>query len=148
MKTTRGLTLMSLLIAVALAGLAVWGCGGQQATQEEAGTEATSGAEDAGGEQPATADTEVSLARGNEIYQQRCAMCHGEGGKGDGPAGAALEPKPRDHTNAAYMGTLSDEEITNVILNGKGTGMPAHKGMLTDAEVQSLILKVRSLSQQ
>lgn len=147
MKTTRALTVMSLVVMVALTGLVLWGCGGQQAAQEGAGTEATGGTEASGGE-PAAADTEVSLARGNEIYQQRCAMCHGEGGKGDGPAGAALDPKPRDHTDAAYVSTLTDEGIENVILNGKGTGMPAHKGMLTESEVKSLVLKVRSLSQK
>ncbi|MEO8603407.1 MAG: c-type cytochrome [bacterium] len=35
------------------------------------------------------------------IFKSRCTMCHGPGGKGDGPAGAALNPKPRDMTDPA-----------------------------------------------
>ena len=40
-----------------------------------------------------TAD-EVSLERGAELYATNCASCHGDGGMGDGPIGAALDPAP------------------------------------------------------
>lgn len=33
---------------------------------------------------------------GAKIFSQNCAMCHGNEGKGDGPAGQALNPKPRN----------------------------------------------------
>ena len=33
-------------------------------------------------------------AKGKESYNQICAMCHGETGKGDGVAAASLDPKP------------------------------------------------------
>jgi len=33
---------------------------------------------------------------GQKIFSQNCAMCHGTEGKGDGPAGMALNPKPRN----------------------------------------------------
>lgn len=38
------------------------------------------------------------LASGKAIYQQNCSACHGSGGRGDGPAAAALSPRPRDLT--------------------------------------------------
>jgi len=44
---------------------------------------------------PVPADGQ-SVARGKEIYAKNCADCHGAAGKGDGPKGADLEPKPRD----------------------------------------------------
>ncbi len=37
------------------------------------------------------------ISKGKELYQQNCASCHGDEGQGDGPAGAALNPPPRDY---------------------------------------------------
>ena len=36
---------------------------------------------------------------GKKLYSTYCLGCHGENGKGDGPAAAALPVKPADHTN-------------------------------------------------
>ena len=48
-------------------------------------------------------------AAGKEIYEQYCALCHGPEGKGDGSLSANLDPKPRNHTDGAYMNALSDD---------------------------------------
>jgi caa(3)-type oxidase subunit IV len=40
------------------------------------------------------------LAHGKELYSQNCVSCHGAAGQGDGPAAAALNPKPRNFTVA------------------------------------------------
>lgn len=39
---------------------------------------------------------EDMVKHGKKVYAQNCAMCHGDSGKGDGPAGAGLNPKPRN----------------------------------------------------
>jgi mono/diheme cytochrome c family protein len=39
------------------------------------------------------------LAKGKNIYTTTCISCHGEGGKGDGPSGSALNPKPQNFTS-------------------------------------------------
>ncbi len=36
------------------------------------------------------------VKKGEQIYKTNCMVCHGEKGDGNGPAGAALNPKPRD----------------------------------------------------
>jgi caa(3)-type oxidase subunit IV len=40
------------------------------------------------------------VAHGKELFHQQCATCHGNEGKGDGVAAAALVPHPRNFTAA------------------------------------------------
>ena len=40
----------------------------------------------------------TSAASGKEMYKSYCASCHGENGKGTGPAARALKATPRDLT--------------------------------------------------
>ena len=91
------------------------------------------------------------VAAGNVKYQQLCASCHGASGKGDGPAAKALNPKPRNHTDANYMKTISDEYIAKItklggVAVGKSPLMPPWGGVLSDADVQNLVAFMRSLA--
>lgn len=38
---------------------------------------------------------------GRALYAEHCAVCHGDGGRGDGPAAAGLTPPPTDLTRLA-----------------------------------------------
>lgn len=40
----------------------------------------------------------AAAKEGRKIYFKLCFVCHGDYGKGDGAAGAALNPKPRNFT--------------------------------------------------
>ncbi len=42
------------------------------------------------------------LARGDMVYRQRCRLCHGETGDGQGPMGRKLSPPPRDLRKGEY----------------------------------------------
>lgn len=41
--------------------------------------------------------SEELIALGKDSYTKNCVSCHGATGKGDGPAGASLNPKPRNY---------------------------------------------------
>jgi mono/diheme cytochrome c family protein len=92
---------------------------------------------------------EVSMALGEATVTKNCVLCHGPGGKGDGPGGAALNPKPRNWTDHTYMGTRTDDQLYEVIYNGKGA-MPAwgKQGILKPNEIRSAIMKVRTFDPQ
>lgn len=47
-----------------------------------------------------------------------CSTCHGMSGKGDGAAGQALDPKPRDWTNVEWQNSTTDDHLYTVIQKG------------------------------
>jgi cytochrome c oxidase cbb3-type subunit III len=88
--------------------------------------------------------------QGKKLYGQFCSTCHGQSGKGDGPGAAALNPKPRDHTDKEYMAKMSDEEMMKVIKNGgvsigKSPLMPPWGASLKDDQIQDVIAYIRTL---
>ena len=62
--------------------------------------------------------SEAVMKEAKEIWQTRCATCHGTSGKGDGPAGVALNPKPRDLTSEEWQKSVTDDYIEKIIVGG------------------------------
>jgi mono/diheme cytochrome c family protein len=90
------------------------------------------------------------VAAGQQLYQQRCSPCHGPDGKGKTPTAQALTPKPRDHTDGAYMNALSNEHLLKVVKQGgtavgKSPLMPPQTD-LNDQQLQELVAFMRSLA--
>lgn len=89
------------------------------------------------------------LAKGKAIFEGKgtCFTCHGNTGKGDGPAGAALDPSPRNFTNPEFIKVRTPGEMFWVVKNGSpGTGMIAYNpAMINDDEAWEVITYVRSL---
>lgn len=108
---------------------------------------------DRGGSTQGTAKPPVASAaaieEGRALYKAHCAACHGETGKGDGPAAGVMKPPPQDHTDRAYMSTHSDKQIADIIRMGgaiKGKPlMPSHP-QFKEPQLQALVAFVRSLS--
>jgi len=92
---------------------------------------------------PVPAD-QVSLARGSELFQINCAVCHGSGGKGDGTVASFLQNKPANLTSPAVQ-FLSDGAIFLTITNGIPGFMPALNENLTVRERWDVVNFVRTL---
>src|SRR5712692_7079762 len=90
--------------------------------------------------------------KGKEKYieNMRCSACHGESGHGDGPAAVALNPKPRNFSDCAYMKGRTDAQLANVIKNGGPSEklsplMAPFASQLKDNEINDVVAYVRSL---
>lgn len=63
--------------------------------------------------------------QGKKIFDEKCSMCHGTDGKGNGPAASAFSPSPVDFTKAEFWQRNDiDEFITSTIENGHGPMQP------------------------
>ena len=90
-------------------------------------------------------------AAGAQMYGTYCASCHGPEGKGDGPIAQTLKPPPANHTDHAYMGSLSDAQLYKVIslggaAMGKSPMMAPWGGVVNDEGIRDLIAYIRKLS--
>ena len=80
-------------------------------------------------------------------FKQVCATCHGEGGMGDGPGAAALNPKPRNYTDKAWQASVTDDQIAKTILMGgaavgKSPAMPAQPQLKEKPEVVAALVRI------
>ena len=67
-------------------------------------------------------DPPPRAAGGQLLYKRYCAACHGSGGKGDGPAADALQPKPADLTRLrARLGTAYSLDELMRAIDGRRT---------------------------
>jgi mono/diheme cytochrome c family protein len=63
------------------------------------------------------------VKHGKHVFSQTCAMCHGPEAHGDGPAGAALNPKPRNLVEGPWKkggGFIGWMTVVNEGLPGSG----------------------------
>lgn len=87
-----------------------------------------------------------SIDLGSITYAATCATCHGESGKGDGPAAAALNPAPADL--AIHVPLHTDAELFDFIADGiDGTPMVPQLGNLSKDEIWHLINFIRTLGE-
>jgi mono/diheme cytochrome c family protein len=81
------------------------------------------------------------------LFLSNCAPCHGPAGKGDGPVGITLNPRPADLTQHAIPGVHTDAQLFEWITNGfPGSTMPAFISTLSDTERWHLVNFIRSLA--
>lgn len=128
-----------LFVMLALVAVFVAACGGGGGSSSDAIPEVP--AEYAGLTNPLGAD---AAAAGAEVYKVNCESCHGPQGHGDGPAGVALDPAPKNLPERAAL--VGDDYLHWRINTGvEGTSMVAWKGILTDEQTWQVVAYIRTL---
>ncbi len=96
---------------------------------------------------------QADLALGKQVYEKRCALCHGFDGKGDGVAAPFFDPRPRDFTRGLFKirttpsGSLpTDDDLFKVVTEGMpGTSMPAWN-TLREQERHAVVQYIKTFS--
>jgi mono/diheme cytochrome c family protein len=81
------------------------------------------------------------------IYRDKCAVCHGLTGRGDGHDASLYDPKPTDFTDAQHMSGVTDGELYYKLTEGRKP-MPSFKKRLTDEQRWRMVLLLRTFSAQ
>jgi len=103
---------------------------------------------------PPGADLSPAAPAGARVYAQRCAVCHGPDGRGNGPAAPSLVPRPRDFSLGLfkYKSTLPEEpptdaDLTHVVADGlPASAMPYFSDVLSAADIDAVVGHVKELS--
>lgn len=99
------------------------------------------------------ANVQAADAEAGKIkFQQFCATCHGPAGAGDGPASAALKPKPRALNDAEWQASVDDDYIKKVVAEGgPAVGlspmMTAWGHALKGDDLENVLAYIRSLDE-
>ena len=135
-----------ILFLILISGLALSACGssgspGSSSNLDDNPTLAPVPTEYAGLKNPLGPE---AASLGAEVFRTNCEPCHGPQGHGDGPAGQALDPHPRNL--AQLQARAGDDFLFWRIREGKpGTSMVAWKGILTDEQIWQVISFLHTL---
>ena len=92
-------------------------------------------------------------ARGQAVYDQHCAACHGLTGDGNGPASVWLYPRPRNFSAGLFkikstpgQSLPTDEDLLQSVTRGlPGSSMPSFS-YLTEPERRDVVQYVKHLT--
>lgn len=87
------------------------------------------------------------VAYGTKIYKTNCAVCHGAQGAGDGPAGSALVPPPRDLIKGDWTKGGTSIALFTTIQKGIAGGSMASFKHLGKADRWAIVQYIRSITE-
>ena len=77
--------------------------------------------------------------KGENLFQENCAFCHGADGTGKNWIGSFLASSPRNLTNQAFWEGVDQVKLEHMIAEGvENTTMPAWKYVLSEEEISSV----------
>ncbi|MHB1174292.1 MAG: c-type cytochrome [Sulfuriferula sp.] len=91
-------------------------------------------------------------AKAAHVYDTYCVQCHGINRNGKGLNTRDMSVQPRDHSDAKGMADIPDDELHKAIKEGglavnKSVLMPAWGNVLTDEEIQEMVVYLRHVCQ-
>lgn len=100
-------------------------------------------------DRPPLSDSEAARTTGRALFRDHCGVCHGVGGRGDGPAAPGMRTRPSDFMNLEHSNMYGVGEKFWIITHGaEETGMPGFGTTLSDEERWSLVLHILSLQRE
>lgn len=126
----------------------------KQQPAEQAQQSAQPGAETPAAEGASAESGENATEEAKEIFASRCATCHGQDGRGDGPGSKLLNPKPRNFHDKQWQAATDDKTIaTAIVQGGASVGKSPLMASNPDLEgkpkvVDALIAHIRELGKQ
>lgn len=87
----------------------------------------------------------TNLNAAKPVYNEYCANCHGDTGKGDGSDAMMYDPAPSNLTDRQHMNHVTDGEIFYQITQGRKP-MPSFRKKLTEGQRWQLVILVRSFA--
>jgi len=87
-----------------------------------------------------SAHDSIRKARGEALFKSACAACHGAEGKGNPLLGAP------NLTDRIWLHGSGEATIVETVAKGRTSSMPAHKNLLSEAQIHLLTGYVWSLS--
>jgi mono/diheme cytochrome c family protein len=88
---------------------------------------------------------DANLNAAKPVYNEYCANCHGDTGKGDGSDAMMYDPAPSNLTESIHMTHLTDGEIFYQITQGRKP-MPSFRKKLTEDQRWQLVILVRTFA--
>jgi mono/diheme cytochrome c family protein len=86
---------------------------------------------------------------GQEVYEQHCAVCHGDKGSSAVWAKNGLTPPPRDFTSQASKNELSRERMLLSVTHGRpGTAMMPFSSRLSEQQIEAVVDFIRQIFMQ
>lgn len=103
----------------------------------------------------ATPGSEAPAFDARAAFTTVCSSCHGPAGNADGPAAAALNPKPARFSDPAFWAGKRgrDEELVKAIREGGGSvgrsmSMPAWGSLYNEEQARALLVYLKTLERK
>jgi mono/diheme cytochrome c family protein len=80
------------------------------------------------------------------LMADRCAVCHGENGDGQGPTASSMNPPPRNFHDPKWQKSVSDKTIAKAIVDGGsavgvGASMPGNPDLASRPDLVAAMVK-------